>query len=66
MGRAVGAGGRGEGARPSQILADQLTLFQPGRGRRPTTLLLAPPPPGFLDLLTALRGCPKSTIYLTR
>jgi hypothetical protein len=43
--RAVGTGdwGRGlEGNRPSQVLADQLTLFQPGEGQIiPITLLLA-------------------------
>ena len=34
------------------ILADQLTLYQPGEQIMPTTVLRAPP--GFSDLATAL------------
>ena len=49
--RAVGAGGRGGHCTP-HILADQLTLSQPGGQMLPTTLLLAP-----LDLETYLHLC---------
>ena len=40
-----GQGGRGAGGPlpPPQYLADQLTLFQPGRADYPHLLLLAPP-----------------------
>ena len=38
-----------------QVLAEQLTLSQPGGQIMPTTELRAPfPPPGFSDLATAL------------
>ena len=38
-----------------QILADQLTLFQPEGQIMPYTLLLAPPPPRFLGLPTVIK-----------
>ena len=38
-----GAGGAKRATGPSQFLADQLTLFQPGRADYPHLLLLAPP-----------------------
>ena len=41
-----------------QVLAEQLTLSQPGEQITPTTELRAPfPPPGFSDLATALSNC---------
>ena len=46
---------RGRGAAAPPVLADQLTLFQTGRQIMTAILLLStPPPPGFLDLPTAL------------
>ena len=42
-----------EGALAPKFLAKQLTLSQPGGQIMPTTVLRAPPP-GFLDLATAL------------
>jgi hypothetical protein len=36
-------GARGATAPPPKYLADQLTLFQPGRADYPNLLLLAPP-----------------------
>ena len=53
-GGTAGAGGQ----LPPHILADQLTIFQPREQIMPTTLLLAPPPPGFLDLPTDLTYIP--------
>ena len=50
--RAVGTGGTGGQSTPSNILADQLTLFKRGRQIMPTTLLLPQP-----DFQTFLRPC---------
>ena len=49
--------GKGYGVHPSQILADQLTLFKPGGQIVPLTLLPAPPP-GFKKLSTPLVWIP--------
>ena len=48
----LGLSESGGGTMARRILADQLTLLQPGGQIMPTILLLAPP--GFSDIPTAL------------